>query len=420
MKFRNLEIPPEAADDADLIFAGEYDIPLNPPPKTVLDAGANVGLFSSWALERWPGARISAYEPWPENSDLLLGNVGSQIEDIYQMALWDKTGYDFMHAGRNAMCHSMLDPLGIKPGQNVRTQDAATIGSYEFVKVDTEGAELTILGRLDLSQTRAIAVEAHSEVDSRRIVQLITDKGFGVWDHRPTLNGCSLIKFIRRSEIKGIKLFVAIPTYGGAPTVFWQQVIKLLANPPCSMAVKPLPGDSLVCRARNTLTAEFLRSDCTDLLFIDSDLIFSPQHVARIVSHDVDLVAGFYPKKQDGALNWVCNAIPGKTPNEVGLQEVRYMGTGFMRIRRPVFEKMGTLQLGRAYRPDHARELTERDFWRVGVHGDRYLSEDWYFCQNWHDCGGKVYGDTRIVLKHIGEAIYPLESQISQINKPIQ
>ena len=41
----------------------------------------------------------------------------------------------------------------------------------------------------------------------------------------------------------------------------------------------------------------------------------------------------------------------------------------------------------------------------------RYLSEDWMFCQRWLDIGGKVYGDAGIVLKHIGSAVYPLQTQ---------
>jgi hypothetical protein len=222
------------------------------------------------------------------------------------------------------------------------------------------------------------------------------------------------------------KLFVAVPCYGSIPVQFMQCMLKLQANPPCDMSIVPLNGDSLVSRARNTLTAQFLKSDCTHLLFIDSDLVFGPEQIARMLAHDQDVVAGFYPKKQDGQLQWVCNAKLdcGEADPATGLQEVRYMGTGFMLAKRCVFERM-IAEHGEAmaYHPDSRPTETEWDFWAVGPYKakdgfTRYLSEDWFFCQRWLDMGGKVYGDTRVILRHIGFAIYPLESQQAQIGDP--
>lgn len=216
-------------------------------------------------------------------------------------------------------------------------------------------------------------------------------------------------------------VFVAVPVYGWEPVQFRQCMMKLQANPPCDIQIADLVGDSLVARARNTLSKQFLESDCTHLLFLDSDLIFSPEHIARLVSHDVDCVSGFYPKKQEGELQWVCNAkLDTLTPREDGLQEVRYMGTGFMLIKRHVFERM-IAAYGRqiAYHPDSAPDKTEWDFWSVGPYEKdgftRYLSEDWYFCQRWLDLGGKVYGDTKVIAKHIGHAVYPLQSQMAAV-----
>jgi hypothetical protein len=222
------------------------------------------------------------------------------------------------------------------------------------------------------------------------------------------------------------KLFLALPVYGQLEVFFTQCLVKLLTDPPCEISVRMNPGDSLVSRARNSLTADFLESDCTDLVFIDSDIIFSGEHVRRLLGHDVDIVGGFYPKKQEGPIAWVCNGCLGEERPILpsGLQEVRYMGTGFLRVKRHVFEKMIESWPEMEYKPDH-RERREWDFWSVGVYRNagagrtgetpvppgRYLSEDWYFCQRWLDLGGKVWGDTGIVLKHVGQAVYPLRSQ---------
>jgi hypothetical protein len=41
----------------------------------VIDAGANIGLFSVWLARRHPGCRILAYEPFAENYRFLRQNI---------------------------------------------------------------------------------------------------------------------------------------------------------------------------------------------------------------------------------------------------------------------------------------------------------------------------------------------------------
>lgn len=213
------------------------------------------------------------------------------------------------------------------------------------------------------------------------------------------------------------KLFVALPCYGEMPALFARCLCAFVQKPPASLQIKFAIGDSLVSRARNRLTADFLETDCSHLLFIDTDLIFSSEHIAHLLAHDEAIVGGFYPKKQDGRLQWVCNAhFDFPPPDSRDLQSLRYIGTGFLLVKREVFEKM-TLDFGPeiSYEADGTGRL-EHDFWKVGVHigadgGRRHLSEDWYFCQRALDLGYKVYGDTRVILKHLGTASFPLESQ---------
>lgn len=220
------------------------------------------------------------------------------------------------------------------------------------------------------------------------------------------------------------KIFVGIPVYGGVPVEFLQSLMKLQAEPPFPLAIKFLPGDSLVSRARNSLTAEFLAGDCTHLLFIDSDLVFSGGQIKLLVESNKPVIGGFYPKKKQGSVEWVCNTFPGGTiPDESGIQPVRYMGTGFLLVAREVFEKMMANLPGISYAPDHAPETVEHDFWPVGVYSGpdgkrRYLSEDWFFCQRWLDLGGEVFGHRRIILRHLGQASYPLQSQMAQLVPP--
>jgi FkbM family methyltransferase len=222
------------------------------------------------------------------------------------------------------------------------------------------------------------------------------------------------------------KLFIAIPVYGALEPNFTLSLFKLVMDRPCDLGLDFKIGDSLIPRARNSQVAKFLKSDCTDLLFIDSDLIFTPDDVKRILSHDEPLVGGFYVKKKEGNPEFVVNTFPKlDPPTAKGLQKVKYVGTGFMKISRIVFEKM-IEKYGNeiSFHPDEQPpDAVEYDFFSVGRYKfpdgtSRYLSEDWFFCQRWLDLGGEVWADAAVCCKHVGPACYPLQTQLSQIFGP--
>jgi len=211
------------------------------------------------------------------------------------------------------------------------------------------------------------------------------------------------------------KILFAIAAHVMANDItFVRSVIHLVENPPCPIFVA-WSVDPSVERARNILTDAFLKSPCSHILFCDSDIGFSPDQVERITSHDVEVVGGLYPlKEMSPAPKWCSNALEKPKPvRPDGLLQVQYIGTGFMCIRRDVFQKiiskMGD-QL--AYTPANQTEGCEYAFWRQGVKDRRFLTEDWMFCQTWAELGGEVFADTRVVLRHAGRAEWPLPWQM--------
>lgn len=225
-----------------------------------------------------------------------------------------------------------------------------------------------------------------------------------------------------------MKLFLAIPAYGGLSPHFVNSLLAMVTHRPrpCEMVIRLMIGDSLVSRARNRLCAEFLRSDCTHLLFLDSDLIFSPEHIQRLVGHALAgarIVGGLYPKKQK-ELGWVCNLLDDhEPPRDNGLQRVKYAGTGCLLIGRAVLEEMRRRLPDIEYDPDDGDDPGVKwDFFATGVvHFEerrRYLSEDWFFCQRARELGVNVWMDTQVVLKHVGECIYPLQ-EIASFAAPV-
>jgi hypothetical protein len=219
-----------------------------------------------------------------------------------------------------------------------------------------------------------------------------------------------------------VKLFVALPTtHGSMRSRFLSGMMDFYLERPFD-AVVSQAIDPYIISARNALAADFLQTDCTHLMFIDADILFNAGHIKRLVSHDVDIVGGLYPKKIETKLQWVCNALPDRPPvDERGLLALRHVGTGFMLINRIVFEAF-VEELGDeiGYMEDEIDRQRWAFFWMPIVADEkgipRLKSEDWHFCDQARALGFKVYGDTKVLLKHIGDAVYPLEHQVKESN----
>lgn len=219
------------------------------------------------------------------------------------------------------------------------------------------------------------------------------------------------------------QIYCALPCYGSMMTQpFAMSLIQTLLQTPFIGKLDFILNDSLVSRARNTLAARFLDSPYQWMLFLDNDLLFDPQHIARLWLHGTKegrkLVCGLYAMKKI-APRFVFNAIEGETPDKNGALKVREGGTGFMLIHRSVFETMREKMPEIEYTTDsnHAGGVRkEWDFFAVGPYKYpnglvRYLSEDWMFCQRWRDLGGDVWADTHIQLKHMGNLVFPPDAR---------
>ena len=219
--------------------------------------------------------------------------------------------------------------------------------------------------------------------------------------------------------LQAARIYIGMPCYGGnlQSTTFMSFIQWSHKAYECSVnwGVECVINESLITRARNICVASFLSSPAkfTHLMFIDADITFEPWHILALLARDEDVVGGLYTAKSMPTRIIANNWIGDEKDN--GLREARKIGTGFMMIKRHVFEKLDahpnvvpvTWETGM---PDEVKTGL-KTYFDTSVRDGRYLSEDWFFCENWRDLGGKVWLDTNVQLAHTGSFVYGLGAQ---------
>ena len=220
--------------------------------------------------------------------------------------------------------------------------------------------------------------------------------------------------------LKTTRVHICMPCYGGQLTestfmsyIKWANTARQLG---LDWTVETMTNESLISRARNTLTAKFLNTEgSTHLMFIDADIGWEPWHLLALLNHDKDVVGGLYPMKTL-PVKWCVNGIPGAREDDPsGLVEVTKTGTGFLLMKRHVFEKLNAHPAVRTFKNDigldTALDQHMKTYFDTAVREGRYYSEDWTFCENWRDLGGQVFVDRRILLKHTGTYVFDYSTQ---------
>lgn len=206
------------------------------------------------------------------------------------------------------------------------------------------------------------------------------------------------------------KVYIAIPAYDSRIDVLCMASIinniRDLEKRGYEVTYTPKMGDPYIDQARNALVASFLRTDCTDMIFVDTDLAFDSNAMWRLMRNDVQVVGGVYPyrsEEEDGfpVSLMVDDDKKPVTDYDKGLVECNSIPTGLMRIRRDVFEK-----LYKKY-PQFKDDKGEVKYFRVGQlfldeGDDRWWGEDNYFCEICKRSEIKIYCEPMISFVHIG------------------
>ena len=224
-----------------------------------------------------------------------------------------------------------------------------------------------------------------------------------------------IVKFVPNMDIlKDVYILFAMPCYGGNVseatfTSFMRWTF--FAN---QFGIKwntfTLANESLITRARNTCVDHFKKNESyTHLFFVDADIGFDPWEACMLIQSGYPLVGGGYPLKKF-PVEVVANRVENPIETESHI-EVSRTGTGFLCIERSVFDVVEQHESVRDFKSDAYDMMGYplKTWFDCDIRNDTYLSEDWFFCENYREMGGRVFLDKRFDLTHQGMIAFSQE-----------
>ena len=240
--------------------------------------------------------------------------------------------------------------------------------------------------------------------------------------------------------MKNLKLFVATPVHSDVSIHYMQSMLRFQSecfNKNIHITVDMMKS-SLVTQGRNTLVSHFMSGDYTHLLFIDSDILFYPNSIFKMIDKNVEVCSIPYPMK---LINWdkVIEKI-GDIPSMNKLQkstsgnkfpvkikdnednvslnnemiELNYAPTGCMLLQRKVFDKLISAYPEKVIHQENIVDgkmtIKPNLYNFFDTYFDekqkRYYGEDFAFSRLWTKIGGKCYALITEYITHVGEYQY--------------
>jgi FkbM family methyltransferase len=192
-----------------------YDIAELPEDAFIVDAGANIGLFSIYMKQKYPSSKIIAFEPAPENFEALGRNLEMHKTngvEVHQCGLGPKTGEAALTYYPLSPANSTFYPQGKELQKEFCTEvlgqevtdayfenkmevtvpierlshflDQSAVTKIDLFKIDVEGAELDVIGGVDdkhWPMVQNIVLEAcNTAGEADKIQALLKSKGFEI------------------------------------------------------------------------------------------------------------------------------------------------------------------------------------------------------------------------------------------------
>lgn len=204
--------------------------------------------------------------------------------------------------------------------------------------------------------------------------------------------------------MKKRKVMIGTPCYDGRLDVWYVNSLMNTVKKSADHNVEIVPlwvsFDALLQKARNdTVQLAMADQSCDDLIWIDSDIEWSPEWIFKLLNYNVDVVGGTYPKKGDKEQYVAYYDKHAKIDPTTGLLEVNALGTGFVRWSRRAVQYLW--DRSEPY-VDNKDNLERRFIFDVVVEDGQIISEDIHAFEKLRRGGFKIWLDPTMTCNHTG------------------
>ena len=207
-----------------------------------------------------------------------------------------------------------------------------------------------------------------------------------------------------QSNNKNIRrVMVGTPCYDGrVDVVYFHSLlnsIKLCSKHNIDVMPIHISYEAIISVARNDIFKLAHNFDLDDLVFIDSDVEWSPEGFLKLLQHPVDFVGCALVKKGNPE-SYTVKSLEWPIPRDpkTNLLLVDGVGTGFLRISKQAIKKIWENSL--PY--DHDKENNNRNVFETKIIDGKFTGEDICFCTKWLELGEKIYLDDNFTCSHVG------------------
>lgn len=206
-----------------------------------------------------------------------------------------------------------------------------------------------------------------------------------------------------------MKIFIATPAFDGKTHVQYATSLSdttaLLTKLGIGYQLCITVSGSLLAAERNKLISLFMKSDCTHILCIDSDLGWPAQVIPSMILKDLEFIGGLYPTRREKIF------LFRNETNENGslivyanknLVKMKCIPAGFMLIKRSAIEKMQLHHHELYFEPKDKNHEGRFCLFNTELFEGEFWGEDYVFCRRAEEAGIEIWIDPAIPFDHAG------------------
>jgi len=206
-------------------------------------------------------------------------------------------------------------------------------------------------------------------------------------------------------------LWVAVPAYTGMITCETAIALNVemyhAYERKWAYQVQFYQQNAMIHYARNLLVREFLASDYSDMIFVDSDVAFPGGTLCKLAEYPVDIVGASYPFRNESGefpIRYIEERSELWADPETGLLEVAGMPAGCLRISRACLEAMIAKHPELMYQDQSG--IPTCSLFEFKRDNGQFFGEDWAFCNLARADGFKIWCAPDIDMTHTGTKVF--------------